>query len=415
MRRRFNLCELIADKELSDRAHFRGALKFENCIIYDLSMSGLFDNVRNDFEGPQGHNEETYSFYNRSSRKEIQDARLQMEAWFNRYPEVEQADLRRTFKNDFDAGFFELFLFTLFSRMGYAVRVHPDVPNGGKTPDFLISGMGTEFYLEAKVSYYENERERATARRLATVYDVLDRSTILDFFIWLRKVEMKSTRQPQANKIRRDVELSTERYQADVLYAHMQQSQNWTPSWEVYQDDDVYIEFGLVPKSPSSRGTPAQRAIGVYGQEPKVLQNAASLKKALRMKASRYDILDKPYIIAVNDIDMMALDIDDVMDCLFGTTCVVPELMEQTGAVQEFRQHDGFFTGREDHGQHTRVSAAFITQVNPSNWRSALYWMFEHEKAQHPISLRTSPLVTRFIENATIYRTSGTSFGEIIG
>lgn len=377
-------------------------------------MINLFDKVSTDFAGPQGHNENSYDFYNRSSRPDIVKNRLQMEKWFQTYPDAEKNDLRRTLKNDFDAGFFELFLFTLFHRMGYSVSIHPVVPYSNKTPDFLVSGFGEEFYLEAKVSYYEREEERATARRLSSLYEVLDKAKIHDFFIYLRTVKEKGKRQPRANDIRRAIEESINRYNVEMLYEGMNNETILSPPWDVYEDDDVYIEFGPVPKSLEGRGKLAQRAIGIYGQEAKVLENAASLRKALKMKAGRYSALDKPYLIAVNAIDMMALDVNDVWDCLTGTTCVVPELIEKTRVIQEYRQHDGFFTGKNDQGQNTRVSAAFITKINPGNWQNAEYWIVENQKARLPISLRTSQLTTRFIQDNIIYRTSGVSFGRII-
>ena len=70
-------------------------------------MTRLFDKVNPEFDGPQGHNENTYAYYCRSNRSEIQNAILQMENWFLAYPDNEKVDLRNTIKNNFDAGFFE--------------------------------------------------------------------------------------------------------------------------------------------------------------------------------------------------------------------------------------------------------------------------------------------------------------------
>jgi hypothetical protein len=377
-------------------------------------MTKLFDKTSCDFDGPQEHNENSYEYYCRSSRQEIIETRLQMEKWFQVYPDPEKTDLRNTFRNDFDAGFFELFLFILFRSMGYTVSIHPSVPNSNRTPDFLISGFDKDFYLGAKVSYYENETEKARARRLGSLYKILDKAKISDFFIYLRTVKIKSNSQPRSNEIRRAIEKSINDHQVEQLYDDMNTGKIVTPVIHIYEDEDIYIEYGPIPKSPEGRGKAAQRAIGIYGQDAKMLNNAASLRKALKMKAGRYNELDKPYLIAVNAIDMIALDKNDVWDCLTGTTCVDLELIRETGEVKEFRQHDGFFTGRNDQGQNTRVSAAFITKINPDNWKNACYWIIENERARNPISLRTSSLITRFIECGRIYRTPGISFGEII-
>ncbi|RYE25016.1 MAG: hypothetical protein EOP51_05540 [Sphingobacteriales bacterium] len=377
-------------------------------------MTKLFDRTSHLFDGPQSHKENSYEYYCRATRPEAIDVLYEMEDWFRIYPDAEKTDLKNTFKNNFDAGFFELFLFSLFHRMGYNIVIHPPVPNSNKTPDFLVSGFGEEFYLEAKVSYYESEEGKTTMRRLGTLYEVLDKADILDFFIYLKSVKDKRKKQPRANVIRRFIESSVNSHQVDQLYEDMNTGRRSVPIIDIYEDDDIYIEFGPIPKSAEGRGKAAQRAIGIYGQEAKILENAPSLRKALKSKASRYGELDKPYIIAINAIDMMALDINDVWDCLTGTTCVDLELIKQTGEVKEFRQHDGFFTGRDDQGQNTRVSAAMITKINPHAWKNADYWIIENEKARNAISLRTSSLITRFIQDGIIYRTSGLSLREII-
>lgn len=94
--------------------------------------------------------------------------------------------------------------------------------------------------------------------------------------------------------------------------------------------------------------------------------------------------------------------------------CIATDLPGSEDAFKEFRGNDGFFTGRRDEGQNTRVSAAFITKINPGNWESAEYWIMENQKALKPLDLRKSPLITRFIEENIIYRTQGKPFGEII-
>lgn len=374
----------------------------------------LFDADKTDYLGPRGNNQDAYDYYNRSSRVDIGKIRLQIEQWFQAYPEIEKEDLKNTFKNNFDAGFFELFLYTLFYRMGYKLTIHPAVPNSKKTPDFLLSGFGHEFYLEAKVSYYESEVERSSAKRLNSLYEMLDKADIKDFFIYLKFVEEKRKKQPSGKKIKQAIEARINSYDVEYLYEKMNNGEIDYPIYDIYEDDDIYIEYGPIPKSPEGLGKAAERAIGVYGEQVKILENVDSLRRSLKMKSKRYSLLDKPYLIAINAIDMIALDANDVLDCLTGTTCFNPELINETGQIQEFRKHDGFFTGQNDKGQNKNVSAAFITKITPWNWRDANYWIHENQKARHPISLRESSLITRFIDGSTIYRTNGQSFGRII-
>lgn len=249
---------------------------------------------------------------------------------------------------------------------------------------------------------------------LASLYSVLDQSDISDFFIYIRCIELKGNQQPRANIIRKAMEKTINSYDVNDLFEKMNNGKINQSFIHIYEDDNIYIEYGPIPKSNKGRGKKNHRAIGVYGMDAKILNNVESLRKALKVKSGRYGILDKPYLIAINAVDMLALDKDDVMDCLMGSTCIVPELIINQSASQEFREHDGFFTGRNDKGQNTRVSAAMITKIHPSNWRDSDYWIFENEMAILPINLRNSSLITRFIQDGIIYRTSGKSFGDII-
>ena len=168
-------------------------------------MNKLFEIQPYDIVGPQENNHDSYSYYARSLRPEIIKVRIQMKEWFALYLEAEKNDLRNNFKNDFDAGFFELFLYALFIKMGYKITVHPAVPNAAKKPDFLVSGFGEEFYLEAKVSYYESKDERSKEKMLGSLYTALDKAAIPNFYIYLRNINIKRLQQPKTNKIRSTV------------------------------------------------------------------------------------------------------------------------------------------------------------------------------------------------------------------
>ncbi|WP_343658004.1 hypothetical protein [Chryseobacterium sp.] len=377
-------------------------------------MDTLFVNGLDEIIGPQEYNHDSYTYYSGSSRQEIIDAKVKMEEWFSMYPHTEKNDLRNNFKNDFQAGFFELFLYTLFTKMGYKIIIHPDVPGSTKKPDFLVCGFGTEFYLEAKVSFHESANERLQEKMLGSLYKVLDEAAVPNFCIYLRTIRIKSGKQPKSNIIRAAVENTINSYNVDELWESMNNGKVSQPPVHIFEDDDVFIEYGPIPLTIEGRGREGRRAIGIYGGDAKILHNVESLRSAFKVKAGRYGPLDKPYMIAVNAIDMLALNKDDMMDCLMGTTCIIPDFIRENEPVQQFRGHDGFFTGIEDRGQNTRVSAAFVTKVNPGSWKDAEYWIFENEKASSPIDLRKSELITRFIENNIIYRTNGKSFGEII-
>ena len=114
-------------------------------------MNNLFDSIERRYLEAARHNENVYDYYNTSARTDITIIRNTLEGWFLNYPEHEKKELKSRFKKDFDSAFYELFLYELFSKLGYEITIHPDLPSSPKRPDFLICRDGLEIYVEAKV------------------------------------------------------------------------------------------------------------------------------------------------------------------------------------------------------------------------------------------------------------------------
>ena len=113
-------------------------------------MEGLFDNISRNFDGPAKHNEETYSYFNRSSRIDVSIVREKLNKWFEEYPNEEKKELKKRFQKDFDPAFYELFLFQLFKTLGFEIEIHPQIPSSSNRPDFLIKKgqLEIEIYSE---------------------------------------------------------------------------------------------------------------------------------------------------------------------------------------------------------------------------------------------------------------------------
>ncbi|GAB3702466.1 hypothetical protein GCM10027592_31920 [Spirosoma flavus] len=89
----------------------------------------LFDDFERTDLTYSSHSETTYIFYNRAALPEFVEVRARLEAWFTVYPDVAKAEFKRNLEKDFDAAYFELFLFTLFVKNGFAVELHPQMAN----------------------------------------------------------------------------------------------------------------------------------------------------------------------------------------------------------------------------------------------------------------------------------------------
>jgi hypothetical protein len=92
--------------------------------------------------------------------------------------------LRNRDNHHFDAAFFELYLHTLFRRLGYIAHVHPRAGGLNKRPDFLITENGqSRFLIEAASVTDASNTARAAESRLHAVYDALNRFHCPDYFL----------------------------------------------------------------------------------------------------------------------------------------------------------------------------------------------------------------------------------------
>lgn len=79
----------------------------------------------------------------------------------------------------------ELYLFTLFSRLGYAVEVHPDTGTRRTRPDFRCTHDGFGFYLEATTVFSGIVEDGRHAEREGWILDLVNEARNPNFFVHL--------------------------------------------------------------------------------------------------------------------------------------------------------------------------------------------------------------------------------------
>lgn len=156
----------------------------------------LFEDKNRAYLKPALNNENTYDYYDRSSRQDVAKIREVLNRWFINYPETEKYELKQRFKKKFSCAFYELFIFNLFRLQGFNIEIHPKVPNSEKRPDFLVSKDELKFYLEAKVAKGESEEQESQQKRINKIYDSLNTISSPNFFLSIKEIVLKSKRQP---------------------------------------------------------------------------------------------------------------------------------------------------------------------------------------------------------------------------
>jgi hypothetical protein len=91
---------------------------------------------------PKLRTESTYSYYARSERASMTQIRRHIDAWFEELATDGKLDVLKRFRSsvgkEHQAAFFEIYLYRLFTRLGFGLRPHPDLRKNASHPDFLV-------------------------------------------------------------------------------------------------------------------------------------------------------------------------------------------------------------------------------------------------------------------------------------
>lgn len=381
----------------------------------------LFDDVTRSDRRPARENEPLFDYYNTSGRRSVDGIRTTLDTWFQRIPESAKTELRARFRSptasQHQSAFFELYLHELLCCSGFSVTLHPNVPGDVRThPDFLVLQNDIPcFYLEATLALPSGNETAANAR-IAQVYDTLNAMESPNFFLGIRLRGAPAT-PPHGARLRRDLTRWLSGLDPDVL-RHTLEAAHWDglPSYE-WSHDGWDLSFLPIAKSPSLRGQPGVRPIGVRIPAVRLLNSHAAMKTAICNKATRYGDLDLPFVVAVNVIDIFADD-DDIMNALFGEENVTgtphPDgIIDLTPG----RNGNGAWFGPQG-PQNTRVSAAFVL-LNMDVWNmvSQSPKIIHNPWATCPLSHDLWPL-PQLILNLTENRLeskAGLTAGDVLG
>jgi len=257
----------------------------------------LFDETNRTDTGPMQHNETHYEYLNRSKRPEAERIRSLLEDWFSRYPKKQNDFLLRFKGNEHDSAFFELYLHEILLRQGFSCQVHPKIEGCDTHPEFLVSGRGLDFYVEATIP--DLPQDDAINQRLCDeLIDELNK-TPSEYYL--------------------DVDFEGLLRNRPSLKGLKTTLENGKPGERFELEGDgakivITIKYKKETKDEASVLTVGH---GAYFGSP----GAIILRKAIGKKATRYGELKMPYLIAINVKGSILHDIE-VSNALFGDLCV---------------------------------------------------------------------------------------------
>jgi hypothetical protein len=278
-----------------------------------LLMMMLFDDFSRTNASPAAYIESTFDYLNRADRPEVERIREVVEEWFQHYPDVEKVELATRFRNpeysEHVGAWWELYVFTLYRKLGCQVEVHPKMPGSNRRPDFLVSCGDTSFYVECTAVSPADNSGKPNLKGQHWIQDCINQVLDPNFWLGLR-INQYGTQQPRQTDITRPLT-------------------DWLAGLDPNADPDDLPALDIAAKDwkltvtaypiPPEKRTGNGRLLGILPPSGAFVMNDADvLHKALRDKGARYgDQPDKPLIVALISTTGFTEEAD-ITDAVFG-------------------------------------------------------------------------------------------------
>ncbi|UAM97676.1 hypothetical protein K8354_15445 [Polaribacter litorisediminis] len=377
-------------------------------------MIKLFSKTSESIDGPSGNNENSYNYYHKSNRKDIEIIRVTLESWFSKYPESEKIELKSRFRKDLDSAFFELFLFEMFRKLGFNITIHPKLENSNKRPDFLVSKDGFQAYIEAKICLDKTEEEMSFERRQNEFYDQLSKVKIRGFLLRIEKLNFKSQKQPRVKELITKIELEVNKLDSEEIRTRVEKyGFDGCPNIK-FENKDFKISIQPLPLNKSKKDKISKNPIGMFPIETFWGGGENSLRQSILKKAKRYGKFEVPFLICINALGKISSGKIDIENVIWGSLKYSYSTNPENKDVKITRNSDGIFynSGKE---KLKNVTGIMVTKVFPSNIPNSKYWLFENPFARNKFDFEKLNLVYNYLNGNEIISRDGSDFDEIFG
>jgi hypothetical protein len=148
----------------------------------------------------------------------------------------------------------------LFSRLGFAVEVHPETGVRETKPDFRCTRSGQSFYLEAAVVFSGVSEEGRHAGREAWILDLINEAKNANFFVWVG-FDQVGSESPGRHEVVGPIENWLAGLDADAVAGSM--AVGGRPPETKLSIRDWRMDLKAIPVKPESRGRPDHRLLGI--------------------------------------------------------------------------------------------------------------------------------------------------------
>ena len=345
----------------------------------------LFDDFERTNSSPRSGEEDSYTFLNRVDQPFWAEIRRVLEDWFSRYPDSEKGDLAGHFRSPIEgqhvSAWWELFLHETFLRLGFAIEIHPPLPDVETRPDFLLTRDQESFYLEASVVFSGIVDDDPKAPSWLT--DAINEVEAPDFFVSISEVAAEGEDRLKVRQVVGPIQSWLNGLDADATIAKHEETGEFEEFWLDVRGWKV--RFAAWPVSPDKRGKPDHRVLGSGQPISGFVNDISQLRSKLKGKAGRYGRPELPFVNAILCASSFLQD-TDVAQALFGNEAYQfnPDSPNEGKMI---RQRNGFwFYGNEP--TNRRLSAALVvSQLHPWNFPREMPRLWLNPWADFPLDV----------------------------
>ncbi|KLO33708.1 hemin-binding protein [Mycobacterium haemophilum] len=332
------------------------------------------------FPPPKRPTESDFQFLNRVAGEPWDVTRELLEAWYRDYDDTDN-DLRGRFRDPTTAqhmgAWWELYIYTMFRRLGYDITIHPNLPATNKKPDFLLSKGSTELIVECAVMLEEAQWADSDGRKwvLQCINDTQDPNFLVGV-----DINAEGMQRPRCDDIVKPIRAWLATLDANAVWESTQSGGDWPEKEFVIRGWRITLR--AIPLRPERRGL-AAGLIGIGPMKTGWLRHVEQIRGILSDKGSKYGQPEQPFVLALLASPITAGE-DEMTNALYGSlgmTVVVNESDLSSGEWS--RQQDGYWRPAPDI-RGSRISAVlFAEALSPSRPFSALprIWMNPWAKA----------------------------------
>jgi hypothetical protein len=333
----------------------------------------------------------------------------------SRYPDSEQGELIARIQSGSDEHFrsatFELFLHEALLKLGCSLIPHPELENDSKAkPDFLVTTpSGEEFYLEAVLASERNEQNPVGEAIKASVFDYLNKHPHQSFMLEIDDDGDPET-QPSAKKLLLHINKWLDSLEPDLLRKQMNAEGLGSIETLDWEHENWKVQIRPIPLSTKIRGK-SSCLIGIGGYGGGMIDAWTPIRDAVKSKGSKYGLLNKPYLIAINFNSAFLHEIDE-SQALFGQEQFVvdPNKPSETRIIRA--RNGAWFGGGGP--QYTRVSGVWLfNDIHPSTLASRRQTIYLNPWATLSLPEFLFQFPHAILKETRLNKIEGLSFREI--